>query len=61
MHPYVIDRIVQERQEELRRLARAGRSVRASGRSWPGRRRGKATRAAATAADPQLTPACCPG
>jgi hypothetical protein len=61
MHPYVIDRMVQERQEELLRLARAGRRVRASRRRWPGSRRRKADPARATTAAPQLTPACCPG
>ena len=33
MHPYVIDRMVQERQDELLRLGRADRGVRAARRS----------------------------
>jgi hypothetical protein len=62
MHPYVIDRMVQERQDELLRLARAGRRVRASRGWWPGSRRGTSVPAStASASDQQLTPACCPG
>lgn len=69
MHPYAIDRMVQERQEELFRLARAGCSARAARGSWLARRRSNTGTAGATASgpagaaggEPRLASACCPG
>ncbi len=62
MHPYMIDRMVEERRDELLRLARAGRGVRSARGARIGRRRRKADVAApAPATQPDMTPACCPG
>ena len=44
MHPYVIDRMVQERQDELLRLGRADRGVRAARKSQARARAGTTIR-----------------